>query len=428
LTTDLEPATPSPEPHPVRMRYDGDLPRQRLKVFFRLIITIPHLFWLAIWTIGAILLSIVNWVATLVRGQTPDGLHRFFCAYLNYSVHVYSFLYLAAERYPGFTGEPGYEVDVSFDPPERQNRWTVAFRIILAIPVFVLVGILTGSGNYSTYTSYNDSGSTTDWGVRAAGVAITAAVLAWFYSLVRARAPEGIVRAILFCLHFGAQAGSYIFVITDRYPNPDPAVLGVPRRPVPHPIALRVPQDELERSRLTVFFRLLLAIPHLIWLALWAIGAFVVVILNWFATVFSGRSPDGFHSFLAAFVRYATHVYAYIALIANPFPGFTGTPGSYPVDVEIAGPEPQNRWITGFRIFLAIPAAVLSSALGAAIYAAAFFGWWVSLFTGRMPRGLRNLGAYALRYSAQVDAYALLLTDRYPYAGPPADAESVPTP
>jgi hypothetical protein len=43
-----------------------------------------------------------------------------------------------------------------------------------------------------------------------------------------------------------------------------------------------------------------------------------------------------------------------------------------------------------------------------------------------MPRGLRNLGAFAIRYSAQVNSYALLLTDRYPYGGPPADAESVP--
>jgi hypothetical protein len=43
-----------------------------------------------------------------------------------------------------------------------------------------------------------------------------------------------------------------------------------------------------------------------------------------------------------------------------------------------------------------------------------------------MPRGLRNLGAFAIRYSAQLNAYAFLLTDRYPYAGPPADAGSVP--
>ena len=35
-----------------------------------------------------------------------------------------------------------------------------------------------------------------------------------------------------------------------------------------------------------------------------------------------------------------------------------------------------------------------------------------------MPAGLRNLGAYGLRYIAQTDGYLFLLTGRYPYSGP----------
>ena len=61
-----------------------------------------------------------------------------------------------------------------------------------------------------------------------------------------------------------------------------------------HPIRLAV-TDDLRRSRLTVFFRLLLALPHLIWLALWGIVASLAAIVNWFATLFVGRSPDGLH-------------------------------------------------------------------------------------------------------------------------------------
>ncbi|MGH3092567.1 MAG: DUF4389 domain-containing protein, partial [Gaiellaceae bacterium] len=129
-----------------------------------------------------------------------------------------------------------------------------------------------------------------------------------------------------------------------------------------HPIRVVV-EDDLERSRLTVLFRLLLAIPHLIWLLLWSIGALVAAIVNWFATLALGRSPDSLHGFLAAYVRYATHVYAYLSLAANPFPGFTGEAGSYPVDVEIEPPAPQNRWKTGFRIVLVIPALILANAL-----------------------------------------------------------------
>jgi hypothetical protein len=104
--------------------------------------------------------------------------------------------------------------------------------------------------------------------------------------------------------------------------------------------------------------------------------------------------------------------------MANPFPGFTGRRGSYPVEVEIEYAEHQNRWITAFRLFLSIPGLLISGALGGALFAAALLGWFVSLVRGRMPVGLRNLGTYALRYSAELYGYLNILTDRYPYTGP----------
>ena len=55
-----------------------------------------------------------------------------------------------------------------------------------------------------------------------------------------------------------------------------------------------------------------------------------------------------------------------------------------------------------------------------ALFIVGFFGWFAALVLGRMPLGFRNLGAYVLRYSAQVNGYAYVLTDTYPYSGPPA--------
>ena len=69
------------------------------------------------------------------------------------------------------------------------------------------------------------------------------------------------------------------------------------------------------------------------------------------------------HRFLRAYVRYAAHVVAYLTLAADPYPGFTGRPGSYPIDVEIDPPGRQNRWVTGFRLFLALPAILLADTL-----------------------------------------------------------------
>ena len=65
---------------------------------------------------------------------------------------------------------------------------------------------------------------------------------------------------------------------------------------VPHPIHLVI-TDDLDRNRLTVFFRLLLAIPHFIWLSLWGIAAWFAIVAAWFVGIFTGRVPDGLHGF-----------------------------------------------------------------------------------------------------------------------------------
>jgi hypothetical protein len=179
-----------------------------------------------------------------------------------------------------------------------------------------------------------------------------------------------------------------------------------------HPIRLVV-TDDLQRNRLTVFFRLILAIPHLIWLAVWGIVAVLAAIANWVATLVNGQSPEGLHDFLATYLRYQTHVYAYILLVADPFPGFGGKPG-YPIDIEVDAPQRQNRWTVAFRVIFAIPAFIVSGILGYLNRALAVFSWFIALAMGSVPEGLRNFAALALRYEQQTAAYALLLTGRYP--------------
>jgi hypothetical protein len=181
---------------------------------------------------------------------------------------------------------------------------------------------------------------------------------------------------------------------------------------VRHPIRLVV-TDDLQRNRLTVFFRLILAIPHLIWVSVWGIVAVLAAVANWVATLVKGESPEGLHNFLATYLRYQTHVYAYVLLVADPFPGFGGRPG-YPIDIEVDPPQPQNRWTVGFRLILAIPAFIVSGILGYLNRALAIFSWFVALAMGRVPEGLRNFAAFALRYEQQTAGYAYLLTGRYP--------------
>jgi hypothetical protein len=390
----------------VRLLITDDLQRDRLTVFFRLILSIPHFIWLTLWGIVTIVLAVVNWFATLILGRPPAWLYRPIAAYVKYATHFHAYLHLAANPYPSFDGTPGYPIDIEIPPPAPQNRWTVLFRGILLLPALLIVVVLNGNPNSSGGAgrrSYSYTG----------GLLPAVAVLGWFAVLARRTMPRGLRDGAAYALSYGAQFWSYALLLTDRYPDSDP-MAAVPDLPVrSDPIQLEL-SDDLRRSRLTVFFRLLLALPHLIWLTLWAILVLVCAILNWFA----GRSPQWLHGFLAAYLRYANHVYSYLYLIANPFPGFVGKAGSYPFEIAIAPRERQNRWKTGFRVVLAIPALILSSAYGALVSVVALLGWFSSLARGRMPQGLRNAGALALRYQAQTHGYLLLLTDAYPYSGP----------
>jgi Domain of unknown function (DUF4389) len=387
---------------------DPDLKRSRLTVAFRLFLLIPHYFWLAGWFSLATLVAIANWIATLIAGEPSPMLHRFLAAYVRYAAHVASYVLLAADPYPPFTGRAGYPVDVEIDEPGRQNRWTVGFRLVLAVPAVLLAEALVGFGS-------TVSGGWTG----SAGVAVTAAFFGWFYCIVHGRMTQGLRDLVIYAIGYSAQVYGYLFLLTGRYPHSDPAVYESANAYRSDPILLTV-ADDLRRSRLTSFFRLLLAIPHFVWLTLWGIAVFFALIANWFATLIRGRSPRGLRNFLASYLRYQTHVLSFVQLVANPFPGFTGRPGSYPVDVEIEPGERQNRWVTGFRLILAFPALAILGGLTTAAYLAALYSWFHGLFRAQVPQGLRNLGAFQLRYQAQVYGYVYLLTDRYPYSGPQA--------
>jgi ABC-type multidrug transport system fused ATPase/permease subunit len=185
-----------------------------------------------------------------------------------------------------------------------------------------------------------------------------------------------------------------------------------------HPIGLIV-TDDLRRWRLTVFFRLLLAIPQIIWLSIWSIAVIFTVLIAWFAGIVTGRVPDGLHNFNAAFLRYATRVTGYLFLLADPWPGFSNTQ-PYPIDARVDSPVQQSRLTVFFRLILAIPALILVYVFRAVNEVVAFFAWFYCLVTGRMHEGMRNLSAWLLRYEVQTYAYLMLLTGRYPsLAGAP---------
>ena len=95
-------------------------------------------------------------------------------------------------------------------------------------------------------------------------------MLGWFASLARGRMPRGLRDLIVFSIGFGAQTWAYVLLVTGRYPDARPDSHVDPLPLDPHPVRIEL-GGELRRSRLTVFFRLLLSLPHLVWLTLWGV-------------------------------------------------------------------------------------------------------------------------------------------------------------
>ncbi len=398
------------ESRPVRLIVSDDLARRRATVLLRLVLAIPPFVLYLLWSVGALFAVIAAWFVVLVRGQLNEGLHDFLASYVRYSARTNSYFYLLADPWPGFGTANPYPVDVEIDEPRPQRRWTVVFRLFLGVPALLLLGTTGGFGQISWRAGNRGAGAG-----GSGGIAVSA-VLGWFASLATGRMPRGLRDLGAYGIGYSAQTLSYYLLLTDQYPSSQPRFAGPMALPE-HPVDLDL-TDDVARPRLLVLFRILLALPHLVWLSLWTVAIVFSAILGWFATLFAGRLPVALHRFHAAYVRYAAHVSAFIHLVGGPFPGFVGAEGSYPVDIRIAGRARQDRWKTGFRLILAIPALAVAGVYGGIQFAVAVLGWFASLIRGTMPEGMRDLGAVSVRYHAQTGAYLLLLTDRYPYAAP----------
>jgi hypothetical protein len=192
---------------------------------------------------------------------------------------------------------------------------------------------------------------------------------------------------------------------TWAYRDPDQRYEWLPELDMPDPGRQR---------RLTVLLRWLLLIPQFIVLVFLGIGAFFVVIVGWFAALFTARLPEPVARYLTEFLGYDTRVRASAMLLVDRYPPFALVPREpYPVRIEVR-PGELNRLAVFFRLILMIPVAIVQSLLLSGWYAVAFLIWLVCLVLGRMPRALFEASAAVLRFSMRFNAYALMLASAYP--------------
>jgi hypothetical protein len=182
-----------------------------------------------------------------------------------------------------------------------------------------------------------------------------------------------------------------------------------------YPVTFEVDYIE-QRSRLTAFFRLILAIPLAIWLYVYGILATIALVIAWFAIVIAGRYPKGLYDFLSGFNRCLARATGYVALLSDLYPPFGGSADpAYPIRMGFAGPlEHYSRLKTLFRFILAIPIVILRYVMNLLLQIGAVAAWFVIVLTGKMPRALFDVMVLANSYTARSDAYLFLLTETYP--------------
>ncbi|MGD0115434.1 MAG: DUF4389 domain-containing protein [Dehalococcoidia bacterium] len=179
------------------------------------------------------------------------------------------------------------------------------------------------------------------------------------------------------------------------------------------PVAFDVEYPE-RLSRLLIFFKWLLAIPHFIILYALILVAEVLTFIAWFAILFTGRYPRGMFSFVVGVFRWQYNVTAYTGLLRDEYPPFSLSPGEYAVTFDVEYPERLSRWLIFVKWLLVIPHIIVILCLGVADLVAKIISWFAILFTGHYPRGLFNFSVGVSRWGARVTAYGWLLRDEYP--------------
>lgn len=168
------------------------------------------------------------------------------------------------------------------------------------------------------------------------------------------------------------------------------------------------------QSRVTVAFRIFMAIPQLIVLWLLGVAAAVITIIGWFGALFTGRLPVFAADFLTGYLRWLSRVYAYVYLLTDVYPPFTLDDADYPVRVAVR-PGPLNRLAVLFRFFLLIPCWIVQAVVTyGALTIFMFVTWLIVLITGQMPDAIHQALAAVLRYQLRTLGFAVMLTSAYP--------------
>jgi hypothetical protein len=186
---------------------------------------------------------------------------------------------------PAETHEP-FRPELEVTPPEQQRRWTVLLRLLLLIPHFIVLWLMS----------------------IAAGVVV---IIGWFAALFLGRLPDWIAGFLTLFIGYQARVTASNMLLVDRYP---PFVISEPD----YPVQVDIRPGEL--NRWAVFFRIILVIPAAIVSAVVAQGWGVLAFFIWLIVLVAGRNPRPIFDASAAALRYGYRTNAYFYLLTGAYP------------------------------------------------------------------------------------------------------------
>ncbi len=216
------------------------------------------------------------------------------------------------------TKSPEYPARLQVDYPEKLDKTTTFFRLFWLIPIAIILGLLSRTGQTITNTVYLDTAgevvkrTSQPSGGLVFGLAMATALMIIFQQ----RYPRWWFDFARELTRFGARVGAYAALITDQYPST------VEEQTV-H-LDIDYPEVKTDLNRWYPLFKWLLAIPHYIVLAFLEVGAFFAVIFAWFAILFTGKYPRGLFDFVVGVGRWQLRVAAYAwLLVTDRYPPFS---------------------------------------------------------------------------------------------------------
>jgi hypothetical protein len=199
-----------------------------------------------------------------------------------------------------------FPVSLSVNYSEKSNRVTVLFRLFLAIPILIILALLTSSSYESEQASKQVEH------VYSVGIIFFPTLLMIVF---RKKYPKWWFDWNLALTKFSIRVGSYLLLLQDEYPSTDEEQSAQ--------VQIPYPDVDKELNRWLPLVKWLLVIPHFIVLCFLVVGVIFCTIIAWFIILFSGKYPKSIFDFVVGFLRWILRVDAYaILLTTDKYPPF----------------------------------------------------------------------------------------------------------